>query len=318
MPMNGVLVVDKPPGPTSHDVVAVVRRAIREKRIGHTGTLDPLATGVLPLVVGQATRLASLLSATDKDYVANIRFGATTPTYDAEGRSALDPAAGETREVPRVPDDLTADAIARVLPEFGGTYLQTPPAYSAKKSGGVRAYTKARKNEEQALTPVNVTVSALTLETYEAGLARVQLRASAGFYVRSFAHDLGQRLGCGAYLEGLSRTSAAGFGLTDAVPLDVVVEDPARAVERMIPLHRLLPDLPAVVLNDRGVRRAAHGNTLSLGDLASTSAPVADGGRTAARLAEASRVRVLDGEGRLIAIATRLESGLLHPAIVLM
>jgi tRNA pseudouridine55 synthase len=310
MPLNGVLVIDKPRGPTSHDVVAVVRRAIREKRIGHTGTLDPLATGVLPLVVGQATRLASLLSASDKDYAADIRFGATSPTFDAEGRAGHDP--------PAAPADVTADAILRVLPEFEGDHLQTPPAFSAKKTGGVRAYAKARRNEEQTLTPVQVTVSSLALDSYEAGLARVRLRASAGFYVRSFAHDLGQRLGCGAYLERLNRTSAAGFGLEDAVPLELVFREPDRAMARMVPLHRLLPDLPAIVLNDRGVRRAAHGNTLSLGDLASTSADVIDADRAAPHRSGTTRVRVLDREGHLLAIATRLDNGLLHPAIVLM
>jgi tRNA pseudouridine55 synthase len=308
--MDGVLVIDKPSGPTSHDVVAVVRRAIREKRIGHTGTLDPLATGVLPLVVGQATRLASLLSASDKDYAADIRFGATSPTFDAEGRAGHDP--------PAAPADMTADAILRVLPEFEGDHLQTPPAFSAKKTGGVRAYAKARRNEEQTLAPVQVTVSSLALDSYEAGLARVRLRASAGFYVRSFAHDLGQRLGCGAYLERLSRTSSAGFGLEDAVPLELVLREPDRAMGRMVPLHRLLPDLPAIVLNDRGVRRAAHGNTLSLGDLASTSADVIDADRAAPHRSGETRVRVLDREGHLLAIATRQENGLLHPAIVLM
>lgn len=318
--MHGVLVVDKPPGPTSHDVVAVVRRAIREKRIGHTGTLDPLATGVLPLVVGQATRLASLLSASDKDYVADIRFGAATATFDAEGRASqgveTGKAVGEVA-TPPAPAGLTAGAISQVLPEFGGTYLQTPPAFSAKKSGGVRAYTKARKNEAQSLTPVSVTVCEIALEAYESGLARVRLRASAGFYVRSFAHDLGQRLGCGAYLEALCRTSAAGFRHEDAVPLQLIVQEPERALGRMVPLHRLLPDLPAIVLNERGIRRTAHGNTLSLGDLASTSGLGVSSAPVATISAEA-KVRVLDGEGHLLAIATRLENGLLHPAIVLM
>jgi tRNA pseudouridine55 synthase len=312
--MNGVLVIDKPRGPTSHDVVAVVRRAIREKRIGHTGTLDPLATGVLPLVVGQATRLASLLSASEKDYVADVRFGATSPTFDAEGRMSRD-AGSPTVEPPAEPPGLSADAVARVLPEFGGTYLQTPPVFSAKKTSGIRAYQQARKNETPRLTPVRVTVSTLSLESYTAGMARIRLRASAGFYVRSFAHDLGQRLGCGAYLEALTRTSAAGFCLEDAVALDVVVQEPARAVERMVPMHRLLPDLPAVTLNERGLRRATHGNTLSLGDLAHTGGAHES---SAAFAATSSRVRVFDPDGQLLAIATRLENGLLHPAIVLM
>jgi tRNA pseudouridine55 synthase len=312
--MNGVLVIDKPAGPTSHDVVAVVRRAIREKRIGHTGTLDPLATGVLPLVIGRATRLASLLSTSEKDYVADVRFGATSPTFDAEGRRPRD-AASQPLERPAEPSGLSVGAVADVLPEFGGTFLQTPPAFSAKKTGGVRAYAQARRNEAPTLTPVPVTVSMLSLESYAAGLARIRLRASAGFYVRVFAHDLGQRLGCGAYLEALTRTSAAGFCLDDAVALDLVVQEPSRAVERMVPLDRLLPELPAVTLNDRGIRRASHGNTLSLGDLdltprAPDTAP--------ASIASSPRVRVLDGDGHLLAIATRLENGLLHPAIVLM
>ena len=308
--MDGVLVIDKPAGPTSHDVVAVVRRAIREKRIGHTGTLDPLATGVLPLVIGQATRLASLLSASDKDYAADIRFGVSSPTFDAEGRAGYDP--------PPAPADLTADAILRVLPEFEGDHLQTPPAYSAKKTRGVRAYAKARRNEEQTLTPVQVRASMLALDSYEAGVARVRLRVSAGFYVRAFAHDLGQRLGCGAYLERLSRTSAAGFGLEQAMPLELVLREPDRAVSGLVPLHRLLPELPAVVLSDRGRQRAAHGNTLSLEDLASTSNLIADQDRASPHRSAAARVRVLDGEGHLLAIATMLENGLLHPAIVLM
>jgi tRNA pseudouridine55 synthase len=312
--MNGVLVIDKPAGPTSHDVVAVVRRAIREKRIGHTGTLDPLATGVLPLVVGQATRLASLLSASDKDYVAHVRFGATSPTFDAEGRTSRE-AGPQSVEPPAEPSGLSGDVVARVLPEFGGTYLQTPPVFSAKKTSGVRAYAQARKNETPALTPVRVTVSTLTLESYAGGVARIRLRASAGFYVRAFAHDLGQRLGCGAYLEALARTSAAGFTLDDAVQLDLVVQESARAIERMVPLHRLLPELPAVTLNDRGIRRATHGNTLSLGDLALTAGV---GDVSDAMVAPSPRVRLLDRDGHLLAIATRLENGLLHPAIVLM
>ena len=271
------------------------------------------------IVVGQATRLASLLSASDKEYVADIRFGAATATFDAEGRAGhleTGKAVGEVG-TPPVPAGLSADAISQVLPDFGGTYLQTPPAFSAKKSGGVRAYTKARKNEAQSLTPVSVTVSAIALEAYESGLARVRLRASAGFYVRSFAHDLGQRLGCGAYLEALCRTSAAGFRHEDAVPLELIVQEPDRALDRMVPLHRLLTDMPAIVLNDRGIRRTAHGNTLSLGDLASTSGLGVSSAPVATISAEA-KVRVLDGEGHLLAIATRLENGLLHPAIVLM
>jgi tRNA pseudouridine55 synthase len=318
--MNGVLVVDKPPGPTSHDVVAVVRRAIGEQRIGHTGTLDPLAAGVLPLVIGRATRLASLLSATEKEYVAEIRFGATTATFDADGRVAYNPASGQLEAAvppPEEPAGLSAEAIERVLPAFRGTFLQEPPAFSAKKSEGVRAYERARRKETSALKPVRVTVGTLVLEDYAAGLARLRVRCSAGFYVRAFAHDLGQRLGCGAYLEGLRRTLAAGFGLEHAVRLELVARRPAEALEHLVPIGELLPEFPSVVVTEQGARRTAHGNSLSLDDLASepSRAAVVD---TLSRLPiGAPRVKLFAASGQLLAIARRLENGLLHPSVVL-
>jgi tRNA pseudouridine55 synthase len=304
--MNGVLVVDKPRGLTSHDVVAVARRAIREKRIGHTGTLDPLATGVLPLVIGRATRLASLLSGTDKEYVADIRFGAATATFDAEGGV----------EAPDEPAGLDIVGLERVLPAFRGTYLQTPPAYSAKKSDGVRAYEKARRQQQPKLEPVAVTVSALVLESYRGGLARVRLRSSPGFYVRSFAHELGQRMGCGAYLEALRRTCAGGFSLERAVTLDVLTERPEEAVRHLVPTDKLLPDLPSVALNERGSRRAAHGNTLTFSDLARSYEPPDIAGLSGVPVG-VPRIKLLDESGQLVAIGARLENGLLHPAIVL-
>jgi tRNA pseudouridine55 synthase len=300
--------------------VAAVRRAIGQKRVGHTGTLDPLATGVLPLVLGRATRLASLLSATDKEYVADIRFGAATSTFDADGRIALDPVTGRMGAPVAPPDEpagLSAEAIERVLPQFRGTFLQEPPAFSAKKSEGVRAYEKARRNEAPLLKPVRVTVAALVLEDYTRGRARIRLRSSAGFYVRSFAHNLGGRMGCGAYLEGLRRTAAAGFSLADAVPLDRVVREPADALREVVPLGRLLLDLPAVVLDEKGVKRTAHGNTLSRDDY--EFGPAAD--LSVENIRElppgASPVRLIDRSGALLGIATRLGNGLLHPAIVL-
>jgi tRNA pseudouridine55 synthase len=295
--MNGVLVIDKPPGPTSHDVVARVRRVIRLRRIGHTGTLDPLATGVLPLVLGRATRLASLLSATAKEYLANIRFGAATLTYDAEGVS----------EPPPEPPDLTSEIVERALAQFHGTHWQVPPAYSAKKIEGVAAYKRARASEPVTPRPVSVTVHAIELEDYAAGLAQVRLTASAGFYVRSFAHELGQQLGCGAYLEGLRRSRAGDFTLADAIPLETIEREGADAVTRLIPLERLLLHLPGVVLTERGSRRASHGNALTAEDI--TALP-AEG-------ATAERLRLLDSSGALLAIAEPQEKGVLHPVIVL-
>src|SRR5262245_42604522 len=196
--MNGVLVVDKPAGPTSHDVVAAVRRSIQIDRVGHTGTLDPLATGVLPLVVGRATRLASFLSGVEKEYEARVKFGASTATYDAEG---------EVMPVP-LPGTIDAHAVQKTLPDFVGTYWQMPPPFSAKKVDGTPAYKLARRHKPVELKPVEVTVRQIELRGFTKDVADVHLVCSSGFYVRSLAHALGERLECGAYLQGLRRTRA--------------------------------------------------------------------------------------------------------------
>jgi tRNA pseudouridine55 synthase len=299
--MDGVLVVDKPLGPTSHDVVAKVRKLIGVRRIGHTGTLDPLATGVLPLVVGRATRLASLLSSTAKTYVADVRFGTATRTYDADARFAA------SDEPPAEPEGLTRQIVEDALPEFSGVISQVPPAFSAKKIAGVPAYKRARRNEDVTPAPVEVSVHAVTLEHYGAGLARIRLVTSAGFYVRTFAHDLGQRLGCGAHLAGLRRTRAGDFTLQDAVTLEDLERNRESAASYLVPLERLLPDLPGVRLTDRGIKRASHGNTIAPADVAE---PVEGWSRGKARL--------LDSAGsRLLGIAESHGNGLLHPVIVL-
>jgi tRNA pseudouridine55 synthase len=302
--MDGVLVVDKPTGPTSHDVVARVRRALRTKRIGHTGTLDPLATGVLPLVIGRATRLASLLSGAEKEYVAGVRLGLATDTYDADGHAGPPPEA---------PAGIDVEQIERALDRFRGIFDQAPPAYSAKKIDGVAAYKLARRNMPVQPRPVSVKVSHLSLEAYEDGLARLRVRASAGFYVRSLAHDLGQGLGCGGHLETLRRVRSGAFGEEAATPLDTIDRDGLDAARLIIPLERLLPEVPSVILNERGVRRAAHGNELSLEDRAyphPAAGATMDG-------ANPGRWRLLDGSGMLLAIAESRPGGLLHPVIVL-
>jgi tRNA pseudouridine55 synthase len=306
--MDGVLIIDKPAGPTSHDVVARVRRALGISRIGHTGTLDPLATGVLPLVIGRATRLASLLSATDKEYEAGVRLGEATGTYDAAHRSGPPPSA---------PEGIDAARIERALEEFRGTFTQMPPPYSAKKVDGVPAYKLARRNEPVQLRPVTVTVSALTLRSFDSGLACLQLRSSAGFYVRSLAHELGARLGCGAYLESLRRVRAGAFDEAAAVGLAAVEAEGRAASQWIVPIDRLLAQVPAVVLNDRGMRRAAHGNDIALDDTtpAASGTVVSDAAFPAAGDA---RWRLLDEGGRLVAIAESRAGGVLHPVIVLM
>jgi tRNA pseudouridine55 synthase len=307
--IDGVLVVDKPAGPTSHDVVARVRRAIGVSRIGHTGTLDPLASGVLPLVVGRATRLAQFLSASDKEYIAEITLGATSATYDAEGPLT----AASSGSLEALPD---ADALERVLSHFRGTYAQMPPPYSAKKVGGTRAYKLARTNQSIELKPVSVTVHALETLAIEADLLRIRVACSTGFYVRTLAHEIGARLGVGAYLAGLRRTRVGRFTLADAVPLDDVERGGLEAASGHITaLDRLLPELPAVVLNEAGAGRVSHGNVVTFEHLAEGSGPFPNEASNAA--GQAAKVRLLNASGTLLGIAESRAAGLLHPTIVL-
>ena len=293
--MNGVLVVDKPSGPTSHDVVGRVRRALGTRRVGHTGTLDPLATGVLPLVIGRATRLAQFLSSDEKEYVADVAFGVSTSTYDALG--------SELPHEASAPVDLSL--LNGALGEFRGTYLQTPPAFSAKKVSGKPAYELARSGASPELKPVQVTVTALEILEQSERRASLRVVCSSGFYVRTLAHELGRRLGCGAYLAALRRARAGTFTLADAVPLHVLEHEGVAAAPRLIPLERLLPAIPSVVLTEDGVRRALHGNLLPAS--AHESA-----------LPLTARVRLLDAAGQLVGIAELEPGGLLHPVIVLM
>ena len=297
--MNGVLIVDKPSGPTSHDVVARVRMAIGLRRIGHTGTLDPLATGVLPLVLGRATRLSQFLSADEKEYVADVRLGASSDTYDAVGR--LSPTLPDCRDTWPSPA-----AVDHVLSEFRGTYWQVPPPFSAKKVAGTPAYRLARREQTVELRPVSVTVSELSVLSCGDGLIRLRLVSSAGFYVRSLAHELGLRLGCGGYLEALRRTRVGSFRVEEAVPLATLEAAGMEALGYLLPMNRLLEDYPAVVVNPRGLKRATHGNALGPEDLA---APVPAG--------SIPKARVVDADGSLLAIAEPSAGGLLHPVVVL-
>jgi tRNA pseudouridine55 synthase len=309
--MNGVLVIDKPAGPTSHDVVAVVRRAIGSPKVGHTGTLDPLATGVLPLVIGRATRLASYLSGADKEYVARIRFGLATPTYDAEAR---DSAGSPTAEGLAAVAALEEGEVREALRTFEGRFLQMPPPFSAKKVGGMPAYKLARQDKPVEIKPVEVTVRELELGGYADGLAEVRLVSSSGFYVRSLAHDLGQRLGCGAHLEGLRRTRAGEFTLADAVPLEaIVLGGESAAGKRLVAMDRLLTMMPAVVANDVGAERASHGSALRPEDLA----VVGNGSSTRSESPSEGRLRLLDQAGSLLGLVERRDDGLLHPFVVL-
>jgi tRNA pseudouridine55 synthase len=302
---DGVIVIDKPAGPTSHDVVAVMRRAVRGKKVGHTGTLDPLAAGVLPLVLGKATRLAQFLSSAEKEYEAEIELGVTTTTLDRGGEIV---AREQTRDV----SDLTSSLIEEAVAGFRGTYLQQPPAYSAKKIDGDRAYDLARRNAPVRLQPVKVTATVLEVLDWRGSLLRVRLVCSAGYYVRALADAIGAQLGTGAHLAALIRIRSGDFSMEDAVGLDVVDRRPEEAAARVIPLGNLLPSLPAITLTAEGASLAARGGFIS---------PVHVKGPAAlAGLSKGDRVRLLHPDGRLVAIAEPRAggvAGLLHPGVVL-
>ncbi len=306
--MDGVLVIDKPAGPTSFDVVERVRSILGEPKAGHTGTLDPMATGVLPLVLGRATRLARFLSGADKEYEAGIRLGRATDTYDATGRDV--PVPGTPRVAsPADPGPAVIpapDEVEAALATFRGTYEQAPPPFSAKKIEGVRAYELARRGDAVQPRRTLVTVSDLRLLAAEGSLVTLRITCSAGFYVRSLAHDLGLRLGVGGHLETLRRTRSGDFDAAGAAPLSAIEQERALALERLVPMDRLLPSLPRADLNERGARRVVHGEEIAPADLnglpPDTRGPV----------------RLVDAAGRLVAIGMAAgRPGFLHPAVVL-
>ena len=291
--MQGVLVVDKPQGLTSHDVVAVARRVLGESRIGHTGTLDPLAPGVLPLAVDRATRLVRFLTASDKDYDAIIRFGFTTDSFDVTG--------AETSRTDRIPPE---DAMVAALATLTGDYLQEPPAFSAKKVAGQRAYDLARRSTPVVLRPVPVCVTRATMTDFADGRAHISLTCSAGFYVRAFAHSLGQLTGTGACLEALRRTRSGEFRIDAAISMSAL-QDPASVAGGIVPLEALLPGFPAVSLTERGRAYVTHGRELGSDDYTPA-------------LLDFDWARLFDAAGTLVALGSPGRSpGALHPSVVL-
>jgi tRNA pseudouridine55 synthase len=295
--MDGVIVIDKPDGLTSHDVVAAARRCLGEPRIGHTGTLDPMATGVLPLACGRATRLVRFLSASTKDYDATVRFGMTTDSYDVTGQ--------ETSRSGCVP---SAAQVEEALWSLRGEYLQTPPAFSAKKVSGQRAYALARQQRHVTLEALPVRVSRADLIAVAGDTATIALTCSAGFYVRSFAHALGGAVGTGACLAGLRRTRSGEFTLEQAVSLAALQQGDAGSPTAVIPMRRLLSEMAEVRVTEEGRTRVVHGRDLHPEHLAGDRRAAAEG---------TTHVRLLDGAGELIAIATVTGAGALHPAVVL-
>ena len=303
--LDGVLIVDKPEGMTSHDVVATVRRRLpRTTRVGHTGTLDPFATGVLPVVIGKATRLSQFLTAGRKRYRATVAFGTATDTGDRMG-VVIDTAS------PAVLGTLNETVLSQALATFVGTQAQVPPAHSAKKVDGERAYVLARRGDVVDLPPVEVTAHALLLAGWDAGssTAIVDLDVSAGYYVRSLARDLGARVGVPAHLAALQRTGSGSWSLDDAHSLaEVVQSSPEGFLGLCEPMSAALETWPALTLDEGQVQWVLAGRAVSLSP-AQTEALVE---------IPADRVRLLDPAGDLVALARPGAPGLgLHADIVL-
>lgn len=291
--MNGVLIIDKPGGLTSHDVVNRVRRILHERSVGHLGTLDPLATGVLPLVIGNLTRLARFYTASEKSYQGVIRFGFATDTYDAAGQPASAAQAVS----------LTLDQIVALAARFRGVIEQMPPPFSAKKILGVPAYKLARKHKEVILQPVHVEIKEFDILSVEGDRARFQARVASGTYMRSVAHEMGKFLGCGAHLETLRRTAVAEFSLADAHTLeDLEQAVESQALDRLFIHPRLLlPQLPSVTADEANTARIRAGRPVNLPEFS-----------------RARQVKIFSSQKDLLAIATRVAGTLFHPKIVLL
>jgi tRNA pseudouridine55 synthase len=301
--VDGVLVVDKPAGPTSHDLVDRVRRALGTRRVGHTGTLDPFATGVLPICVGRATRLARFLSGGEKEYLGTVRLGFATTTDDLTGEPLGAPVAFEA----------TAGELSAAVASLVGSFDQVPPAFSARHVAGRRLYELARRGEAVPRAASRVTVHALELVSRTADTVQLLVRCSPGTYVRALARDLGERLGTGAHLTALRRTRSGAFALSQAVPGD----DLSGAAGKLMPMAALLLHLPAVTVGEEGRRLLGHGRELGPEVVVEgfPEGPV-------------ERVRVLDARGELLALAVPRGFGpeapglarvpALHPDLVLL
>jgi tRNA pseudouridine55 synthase len=320
--MDGLLVVDKPSGLTSHEVVAFVRRILRVRRVGHTGTLDPAATGVLVLLLGRATRLAQFLSGDTKTYEATMRLGFATDTYDAQGSPV---GARHTGALP------ARDEVDRALDDFRGTFLQRPPAFSAKKIDGTRSYRMARQAQRARAagssvavetgsptlpSPARVTAHEIEVLRMDGDLVDIRVTCTAGFYVRSLIHDAGERLGVGAHLTALRRTRSGSLTLADAVSFEKLARAPDEARAGLVPPSGMLTELRSVTLTSEGVAHAINGRPLGPRDTAEIRE------LTAALRAPAEGpevlVRMLDPRGELVGIARPSEvSGFLHPSVVL-
>lgn len=283
--MDGILNINKATGMTSHDVVAKIRKLLKQKRIGHAGTLDPAASGVLPICAGQGTRVAEYLSESGKAYQANIVFGTVTDTYDAEGVVVRKASTA----------DLTLAKIEEVLPRFLGAQMQVPPSYSAIKLEGQPAYKRARAGEEVALEARPIVIYSLEIIDWIPPMLTLAVECSKGTYIRSLAYDLGVQVGCGAYLDGLVRTRSGPFSLADSITLEQLAAavDDASVQRYLYPVDKALGQYPALLLDAESVERVKHGNAFVSHSRDDPGGPTAD----------SSLARVYDESGHFLAIA---------------
>jgi len=289
--MNGLLILDKPSGMTSHDVVAIVRRATGEKSVGHLGTLDPMATGVLPLLLGKYTRLAQFFGQAEKHYTGEIRFGFATDTFDAEG----------TRVGEAVPLALSLEELRGLAERFHGDMNQMPPVFSAKKINGVPAHKLARAGKEVAVKPARIHIHSFTLESLTGDVASFAMQVSAGGYVRSVAQELGALAGCGAHLSSLRRTQAGVFTLAQAITLNELKAASREEIEARLPHPRsLLPEMPSVTVDEKTAGRIRNGMQVNVPEFST-----------------AGLMKVFTAPRDLLCIAQRIAGTLVQPTVVL-
>jgi tRNA pseudouridine55 synthase len=290
------LVVDKPAGWTSHDVVNKIRRLAATKKVGHLGTLDPNATGVLPLLIGKATRLAQYYGGSDKKYRGTIRFGYATDTWDADGKPVT----------PESDVALDCGAVETAAKAFRGPLKQVPPPVSAKKVGGVPAYKLARRNEAVDLAPCDVEVYSLDIVRCEGREIDVEVHCSAGTYLRSIAHELGQVIGCGAFLKTLRRTASGAFRIEDARTIPVLERLAAdeRIYDAVLPMSDLLPDFPAEIVDATTAGFIRQGRDFRVSPFR-------------AGISSARFVKAVGSDGALIAIGEAKLPNVYHPVLVL-
>lgn len=297
MMLDGLLTINKPSGMTSHDVVDRVRRILRMRRIGHTGVLDPSATGVLPLCLGRATRLARFLINQRKTYEGTFHFGWATNTYDADGKRV-----GEASK-----PDFTAEQLEAEAGRFRGEIEQIPPMFSAKKVKGQRLYQLAYKGEEIERDPVSVKVFDFQLGEFDGSCCSFTMTCSSGTYVRSVAHDMGQRLGCGAFLENLCRTSVGELQITDAVALDGLTAEEAR--DRCMPMEAIPLGFPKIAITEDGLILLKNGQCIDRAVI--SEAPDMS-------QFKGSMVRLCGPDGRLVALAEKKAALFFQPRVVLL